>query len=162
MNAGKAWPAVALASCGYLSYLPFLLLKDKRYTGAGLMGSLCGVLAFPGVPANPIAQLLTWLGVLFVSVASSDIAEQALGRHDDPRIVIDEFVGIWTALLFLPLSVPLLVTAFVLFRVLDVMKPGVIRRAAKLPGGWGVVMDDVLAGAAANLLLQAMVLAKWL
>jgi phosphatidylglycerophosphatase A len=156
----KAWPATALASCGYLSYLPYLLFKDKKFTGAGLVGTLCGVLAFPALPKDPLAQALAWLGMFFVSVVASDIAEVAMGRHDDPRIVIDEFIGVWAALLFLPATLPVLIAAFVLFRILDVLKPGPIRKAAKLPGGWGVVMDDVLAGVAVNLVLHGLVFAK--
>ena len=145
---------LALASGLFLSYLPARLMRSKRFTGAGLVGSLWGVALLPALAVSWRRQVVVLLGVVLIAVAVSDAAEESLGVTDDPRIVIDEIVGLWTAILFLPHSVPMIVLAFVLFRVLDVTKPGWIRRSGDLPGGWGVVMDDVVAGAAANLILQ--------
>ena len=72
-------------------------------------------------------------------------AEHSLG-HDANAISIDEAVGQSLALLFVPHTVIAFATAFVLFRVLDVLKPLGAREIQKLPGGWGVVADDVIAG----------------
>jgi len=146
---------VAIASCLYLTFIPAALVKNPRFTGAGFIGTACGIAGISALPIDIARQIAVWAGAVAIAVVISDIAEQALGRHDDPRIVIDEFVGVWTALLFLPRSWPALVLAFILFRIFDVLKPGLVRRSGDLPGGWGIVMDDVLAGAAANVLLQA-------
>src|SRR5471032_1463674 len=97
----KKWPILALASGGFLSYLPVWLLPHRRTTGAGLVGSLWGVLLLKGLPLTPLRQILVWTGVLAISVAVSDAAEEILGHKDDQRIVIDEFIGVWTAILFL-------------------------------------------------------------
>jgi phosphatidylglycerophosphatase A len=150
-----AWATRALASCLYLSYLPSCWRGSvTRFTGAGLIGSAAGVLTANRLPQNPISTWIVLLGAFCVSVAVSDYAEELMGRKDDPRIVIDEWMGMWVAIAFLPRTLPTLALAFVLFRIFDVMKPSWIRRSGELPGGWGIVMDDVLAGAAANVLLR--------
>jgi phosphatidylglycerophosphatase A len=158
----NAWPPVrkfvikALASGFYLSYLPAYLLRSKRYTGAGLVGSLWAVAAIPWLPTVGGRQIAVWLGAVAIALVISDEAEVLLDRKDDPRIVIDEFVGYWTAILLLHRTPAMLISAFVLFRIMDVVKPLGIRRLGDLPGGWGVVFDDLAAGLAANLLLQLM------
>jgi phosphatidylglycerophosphatase A len=68
---------------------------------------------------------------------------------------VDEVVGMWLSLLFLPFTPTTAAVAFVLFRVLDVFKPYPARQFEALPGGWGIMTDDVMAGIYANLLLRA-------
>ena len=154
MKSAARWAALALATGLFLSYLPARLMRRRRLTGAGLVGSLWGVALIAILPLNPFYQTLVWLAVLILSIIVSDVAEDILGVVDDPRIVIDEVIGMCTALLFLPHSVSLIALGFILFRLFDVLKPSWIRRAGELPGGWGVVFDDVLAGVAANLVLR--------
>jgi phosphatidylglycerophosphatase A len=86
-------------------------------------------------------------------------AERILGETDPGVVVVDEIAGQLVALCFLPVSVPVLVAAFVLFRVLDVLKPWPARRLESLPGGSGIMADDLLVGVYANLLLHG--LATW-
>ncbi|OGR93352.1 MAG: hypothetical protein A2992_06090 [Elusimicrobia bacterium RIFCSPLOWO2_01_FULL_59_12] len=145
----QKYAILGLASGCFLSYVPAWLLRRRRYTGAGLVGSLWGVALLSWLPLDPARAAAVWVGLLAIGVVAGDLAEEFLGK-DDPRIVIDEWIGLWAALLFQPRTPAVIVSAFVLFRILDVYKPGWIRRAAGLPGGWGVVMDDVLAGVAAN------------
>lgn len=130
----------------------------------GTVGSLVAVLLFLGLGRLPLGlYLLTWLALLALAIWSSEVAGRSFGTTDDGRIVIDEVVGQLAALA--PLvgghaSVPLLVTGFVAFRVFDVWKPGPVGRAERnLEGGLGVVMDDVLAGVLAGLVLCAVLLA---
>jgi phosphatidylglycerophosphatase A len=85
-----------------------------------------------------------------VSIWASDRGERAYG-HDASPIVVDEVVGMAVTLLFLPAGVGAALLAFVLFRFFDVVKPFPAGRAQHLPGGWGVVADDVMAGVYANL-----------
>jgi len=73
---------------------------------------------------------------------------------DSSRVVIDEVAGMMISLLFVPVTIPYIITGFVLFRLLDITKPLFIRKTETLPGGWGVMMDDVLAGVYTNLLLH--------
>jgi len=127
-------------------------------------------------PLSPMLFGLTVTGLFFLGSWAADGAGARFGRTDDGRIVIDEVVGqllALTPLLLLPVCAggllagspgcgptrsevfwPL-VTGFVLFRLFDIWKPGAVRWAERsIPGGYGVMMDDVLAG-----LLAAAVLA---
>ncbi len=146
--------AKALASGLFLSYLPGLLLKRHHFTGSGLVGSLWGVALLPCLPVSTPQTIFALLGVGAISIAISDRAEAAYGVSDDARIVIDEFIGYWIAIAFLPHTRLFVVSAFILFRIFDVWKGLGIARWGRLPGGWGVVMDDIIAGLYANLCLQ--------
>ena len=79
---------------------------------------------------------------------------------DPSRVVIDEIVGIWIAVLWVPPTITNWILAFVLFRFFDIAKPLGIRKLEDIKGGWGVMLDDVLAGIYANLVLQVIV--RWL
>lgn len=91
-----------------------------------------------------------------VGVFVSDQLEPEWGK-DPSKIVNDEAIGMWIAIFFLPVNIYYLIAGFVLFRIFDIWKPLGIRKLEALPGGWGVMMDDVLAGIYANLILQAYV-----
>ena len=80
-----------------------------------------------------------------LAVWAAGVAEETLG-HDAKPIVIDEVIGQCLALLFVPHRVAAFAAAFVLFRGFDVWKPLGAREAQRLPRGWGVVADDVIAG----------------
>ena len=81
------------------------------------------------------------------------------GTPDPSSVVIDEVAGMWIALMLLPKSLPVAIAAFVLFRLLDIVKPQPARILEKLPNGWGIMLDDVVAGLYANLILQFILLA---
>jgi phosphatidylglycerophosphatase A len=85
-------------------------------------------------------------------------AEALLGEKDPSRVVVDEIAGQMVALLFLIPTGRVLVAAFVLFRVLDVLKPWPARRLEDLPGGSGIMADDLMVGVYANLILHALAL----
>ena len=74
---------------------------------------------------------------------------------DPGEVVSDEVAGFMVTLYLLPFSWPFLAGGFVLFRLLDILKPFPIRRLERLPGGAGVVLDDVAAGILANLILRS-------
>jgi len=122
----------------------------------GTAGSLVGLALFwPLQLAAPWVQLLVTVAAYFAGVAASTRLARRLGRKDPGAAVVDEVVGMWLALLFLPFTPATAVAAFLLFRVLDVFKPYPARQLESLPGGWGIMTDDVMAGVYANLLLQA-------
>jgi phosphatidylglycerophosphatase A len=123
----------------------------------GTMGSLGGCLV-----AVVIKQYTAWPDVLLVfliflffliGVYCSDKLETDWGK-DPSRIVIDEIVGMWIALWALPSGWLYILAAFILFRFFDIYKPLFIRKLENLKGGWGIMMDDVLAGIYANLAIQ--------
>ena len=98
-------------------------------------------------------------GILAVlAVFTSGIAARAMGLKDPRPIVIDEAAGFSVTLLFLPVrgteGLVTILAGFVLFRLMDVLKPPPARRAEDLPGGWGIVVDDLIAGAYANCALR--------
>ena len=74
---------------------------------------------------------------------------------DSSRVVIDEVAGMWVSMLGVPATGPRLLAGLALFRFFDITKPLLIREMERLPGGAGVMLDDVLAGFYANLLLRA-------
>lgn len=74
--------------------------------------------------------------------------------EDPSQTVLDEISGQWIALLWLPFGLPYWAAAFFLFRFFDIFKPLGIRRLEKIGGGWGVVLDDMLAGLYANVVVQ--------
>ena len=93
---------------------------------------------------------------LILGVWSSDFMESQVGK-DPSIVVIDEMVGVWISLLFMPFSIQNLVLALVLFRFFDIAKPLGIRRVEyRFTGGWGIMLDDVLAGVYTNLVLQVL------
>ena len=80
--------------------------------------------------------------------------------NDPSRIVIDEIVGMWISMLFLPTNIIVFVAAFVLFRLFDIYKPLFIRKFEAFPLGWGIMLDDVAAGCVANVVLQLVLVLK--
>lgn len=99
------------------------------------------------------AALLT-AGLLVLGTVAAQRVEPAWGK-DHQRVVIDEVAGMWLAMLGVPITGVSLLAGLVLFRFFDIRKPLGIRRLEQVPGGAGVMLDDVLAGLYANLLLQA-------
>jgi phosphatidylglycerophosphatase A len=106
-----------------------------------------------------LALLLTTVFITTVGIWSASKMEVLWGK-DNNKIVIDEVAGMCTSLLFVPLKWDLVVIGFVLFRFFDIIKPVYIRKLEKLPEGWGVMADDLLAGIYSNLILQCFVLSN--
>lgn len=109
--------------------------------------------------------LLATFGVIYLGIWSGNIVDAFWGK-DSSRVVIDEVAGMCIALLFVPISVVNVLIALILFRFFDIVKPLYIRKFEALPKGWGVMMDDVIAGLYANVLLNVFVhqhsIATWL
>jgi phosphatidylglycerophosphatase A len=98
-------------------------------------------------------------GAAFFSVAgvwAADRAEALFGEKDPGPVVIDEIAGQMVSLLFLPINLPVLALGFVLFRILDVLKPWPANRLEALPGGSGIMADDLMVGLYANLILHGL------
>jgi phosphatidylglycerophosphatase A len=100
------------------------------------------------IPALVVTLLITALGIW-----SGNMVESIWGK-DHNRVVIDEVAGMCITLLWVPVSPLNICLGLILFRLFDIFKPLYIKRLENLPGGWGVMFDDVLAGIYANLILQ--------
>jgi len=122
--------------------------------GPGTWGSVAAVLlwaafAFTVHPSTLTLALALTLGItvaIVLGVPSATIVERESGRTDPGFVVIDEVIGQWIALLGSPADWRHGLIALVLFRLFDITKPFPVRRLEGLPGGWGIIFDDVAAG----------------
>lgn len=101
-------------------------------------------------------QLTITLLITALGIWSGNKVEAGWGK-DDKKVVIDEMAGMCVSLLLIPMQLKYVITAVVLFRFFDIVKPLFIRKTEQLPGGWGVMIDDVVAGIYANILLQLVI-----
>lgn len=126
------------------------------------MGTLLGLAALPLLPRDPARFGLVLAASIAAACWFADVAERSFGQKDDSRIIIDEVVGYWTAVALLPRTLFPLAAGFLLFRILDSIKLPPYRWLERLPGGLGVVMDDVGAGLVANIALRVASARGWL
>lgn len=105
---------------------------------------------------NTPVQVVFFFITVIVGVWVSNRLEAIWGK-DSNKIVIDEVAGMSCTLLFVPHQWQFAIIGLAAFRFFDIVKPLYIRKAEKLPGGWGVMADDVAAGICANLLVQLVV-----
>jgi phosphatidylglycerophosphatase A len=145
--------AVFLATGFYVGTIPF-----APGTFGSLIGlPLCYLLAKLQLTAAIIAALL----LIGLAIWISNAAEKTLKRKDPGCIVVDEMAGMAVTLIGLPFNLTTVVTGFILFRILDILKPFPIRVLDKrLSGGLGIVADDVAAGIFSNIIIR-MLLYYW-
>ncbi len=113
----------------------------------GTAGTLVGVfICLLCLPMPWILRLLFVLALLALSLYVAGQAEKIYQKKDDQRIVIDEIIGLQITMLPVAINGLNLCAGFVLFRIFDILKPFPVRNLQELPGGWGIVADDVAAG----------------
>jgi len=144
--------ALALATWFGCGYFP---------KGPGTVGSLGAIavalLLSRGAGWSPVACGVAVAVLFFPAVWASQRVARLSGREDPQIVVVDEVAGQWMA--FTGVSAwnwKSILAAFVLFRLFDIWKPSPVREAEKLPGGWGIMADDVVAGLYASLVLWAL------
>ena len=138
--------ATVIATAGGAGYSP---------VAPGTAGTLVAVVALWLVPLSTVALLLATAVVTALGLWAGARVERAVGGKDPGVVVIDEVAGMMVSVLAVPRSVPVLVAAFFLFRFFDVVKPPPANRLQALPGGLGIMVDDLIAGAYALLVLLA-------
>lgn len=115
----------------------------------GTIGSLLGIVIFlaliqSGLP--PLVSIFIIIGLFFLGVIISTKAEEIFHRKDSPKIVIDEVLGCLIYLYLVPFQIWYIIIGFIIYRILDIIKPFPAGKLEKLHGGWGIMADDVVAG----------------
>ena len=143
----KGKMVIFLSTGGYAGKIPF---------APGTFGSVEGlVLCFFLSRVSASLSALIAIALILSAVWLSEHAERIVGEKDPGCIVIDEMAGMVVTMIGLPFNALSAIAGFVLFRALDIIKPPPVRMFQDdLPGGAGVVMDDVAAGIIGNLLLR--------
>ncbi|MGH7392186.1 MAG: phosphatidylglycerophosphatase A family protein [Candidatus Rokuibacteriota bacterium] len=129
--------ALAVATVGGAGYSP---------VAPGTAGSAVGALILWLVPFSRAGLVLFFIAVTAAGIWAAHRAERVLAAKDPGAIVIDEVAGMTLSVLLFPLTPGVLVAAFVLFRLCDVVKPPPARASQRLGGGVGVMIDDLIAG----------------
>ncbi|NTV02051.1 MAG: phosphatidylglycerophosphatase A [Chlorobiaceae bacterium] len=147
----RRFVAKAAGSVLGVGYIPF---------APGTFGSLVAALAYFVFPAIAPLQWLVPLIVVtsVLGVWAGGVMEEEYGE-DPSAVVIDELAGQWLALAALPATPVVVLLSFLLFRFYDIVKPGLVDKAQSLPGGWGIMVDDLLAGLLANVTVRIVMLA---
>lgn len=130
----------------------------------GTMGTVLALFALPVFVLLPLWGQLLWLVITTaMGIVICDRAARELGVHDHPAIVWDEFVGLWIVFLAVPLSWASVLLGFVLFRFFDIVKPWPIRWLdRRVKGGFGIMIDDILAGLFALIIMHGVLWLGWL
>jgi phosphatidylglycerophosphatase A len=129
-----------------LGYFPF---------APGTIGSLFALVLFllTDVPIYVHLSIIV-IGAL-LGIHASTVAEKTLKEKDSKKIIIDEFIGFYVSVFYLPKTFGFVIAAFLLFRFFDILKPLFISKLEKtLSNGLGVMADDILAGIYTNMILQ--------
>ena len=139
-----------ISTCGYLGYVP---------VAPGTFGSAAGLAVFYAVRSTgSVGVELAAIVVLFaIGVWSGTVAEHHFGGIDPGPVVLDEVVGMLITLALLPVNATGAMTGFLVFRVLDVVKPWPSAGFEKLPGGLGVMADDGMAAVYGNLVMRGLI-----
>jgi phosphatidylglycerophosphatase A len=125
----------------------------------GAPGTYGSLLAAIMVVYLPILTDISLIVVLFVTgEISAQLEEKYTGLKDEGKIVIDEMVGVFITFFGIALDPLNMIAGFLLFRFFDILKPSLIDKTQRLPGGWGVMTDDVAAGLVSNIVLRVLLL----
>jgi phosphatidylglycerophosphatase A len=120
---------------------------------SGTVGSFVTVVAIWLLPLTPLRIAVALVIVVLVGIWAGSRVERVLGKKDPGVIVVDEVAGMLLSVILLPRTIPVLITAFLLFRLFDIWKPFPARESQALTGGMGVMVDDLIAGVYALVLV---------
>jgi len=120
---------------------------------SGTIGSLAALLLFILIPLDDYLWLAISVIMFIIGIWVSETVEKDKGK-DPGIVVIDEFVGQWIALLFLPRTIWIFLAGFIVFRILDIIKPFPAADLEELEGGVGIMLDDVIAAIYTNMAIH--------
>ena len=139
-----------IATFGYIGYAPI---------APGTFGSAAGLLVFAAVRSSgsQVVEVLAIVLLFLIGIWSGTEAEHHFGGIDPGPVVLDEVVGMLVTLALLPVNVVGALVGFLVFRVLDVVKPWPSAQMERLPGGLGVMADDGMAALYGNAIMRALI-----
>ncbi len=135
----------ALSTFFYIGYIPFI---------PGTFASIAGIFLFYLSKDNILLYILFTLTLTILGFLVAGRAERLFNKKDARCIVIDEVSGMLLAFLFIPYNIRLLIIGFVVFRILDILKPYPAGKLQDLRGSAGVMGDDIAAALYTNIILQ--------
>ncbi len=138
------------ASGFFLGYTPF---------APGTVATLLAILIYLVLPKNLFFYTIFTLFIFFAGVYLAERAEKIFTQKDDRRIVIDEIACFFVVMFLLPPTYKFIILGFLIYRFFDIVKP-FFGRLGNLPGGWGIMLDDLFAAIFTNLILQVLCLTK--
>lgn len=142
-----------------INFLAFGAGSGMAPVAPGTFGTLAAIPVWFLLPNNLWVYLITVAVLFAVGVWLCERCSQSLGEHDHPGIVFDEWVGYFITMIAVPKSIWLIALGFVLFRLFDVLKPWPIGELDKrVSGGFGIMIDDVIAGIFAGISLHLILL----
>jgi phosphatidylglycerophosphatase A len=137
--------ALAVATAFGVGYVPF---------APGTFGSAVGLLLWFVLPPSPMAQAIAIVAVCVAGSWAGSVAERHFGKEDPGYVVVDEVAGMLVTLFLIPVGWIGAIAGFFLFRLSDIIKPYPANRLERLPGGIGIMADDVMAAVYANVALR--------
>jgi len=128
--------------------------------GPGTFGTLAAIPLFYALSFTPLyLYLAITVLIVLISVWASTVAEEIFNKTDPGQVVADEVCGFLVTMILVPPTISNIFLGFLLFRFFDITKPYPVRKFEILPGGWGIVIDDVAAGVYACITLH--ILGRW-
>jgi phosphatidylglycerophosphatase A len=139
--------ALLVSTAGYVGFFP---------VAPGTAGSLAALALYAMLRwvGEPVVETAAIVVVFAAGVWASSRAERLLGTEDPGPVVIDEVLGMLITLAWMPLSITAVGVGFLCFRVFDVVKPYPARQLERAPGGWGIMLDDAMAGVYGHLAIR--------
>lgn len=136
-----------------------IFLATGAYSGyslllPGTLGTLVGMLLYSWFPADPSRYLLYTVLLFIAGVWAGNKAEIIFDEKNPSKVVIGEVVGFLIAMYMIPCSFWWIFFGFIFYRLFDIIRPKPIDRLEEMEGGWGIMLDDAMAGIYTNILLQ--------
>ncbi len=131
----------------YLGYSPI---------APGTVGSILGVLIFLQLQNFPLIYIFVCLLLILLGFLTSGKAEEIYKQKDPRKIVIDEIAGMCIVYLGMQAKLWIIISGFLIYRILDIIKPPPAKRAENLSGATGIMLDDIIAAVYTNIILQVL------
>ena len=138
--------ALAVATAGGAGYVP---------VAPGTAGTVVGLMLWWALPSSPLVQSAIIVLLFVLGWWSGSVVERYFQKTDPGHVVMDEVMGMLITLFLIPVGWKGALAGFLLFRLLDIVKPSPARQLERLPGGIGIMADDAMAAVYANLALRA-------